>query len=63
MVIDGKIAEPDLRPQSIQLIQLLSAPPQNIDYAHLYSLQLTTPLGIAFLGPGGLELWAGRWRA
>jgi 4-amino-4-deoxy-L-arabinose transferase-like glycosyltransferase len=60
VVIDGKIGEPQLRPQSIQLIQLLSQPPQKIDYAHIYPRQpdfAGALIGYPFQGPAGLELW------
>ena len=59
-VIDGKIGEPQLRPQSIQLIQLLSVPPEKIDYAHIYRRNRFIVEGwYPFFAPTGLELWAG----
>jgi hypothetical protein len=64
VVIDGKLAVPELRPQSIELIKLLSAPPRTIDYASVYPLK--PPAGDGpqrpgqhlFHGANGLELWA-----
>jgi hypothetical protein len=58
-VIDGKIGEPQLRPQSIQLIQILSFPPEKIDYAHIYRRTPFSGGEHAFFPPTGLELWAG----
>ena len=64
MVIDGKIGEPQLRPQSIELIKLLSDPPRTIDYASVYPLRPVTALDgpqgqgeHQFGGADGLALW------
>jgi hypothetical protein len=64
VVIDGKIGEPQLRPQSIELIKLLSDPPRTIDYASVYPLRPVTALDgpqgqgeHQFGGADGLALW------
>ena len=62
VVIDGKLAVPELHPQSIELIKLLSAPPRTIDYASVYPLKPSAdgPQGPGqhlFHGANGLELW------
>jgi hypothetical protein len=63
VVIDGKLAVPELRPQSIELIKQLSAEPRTVDYASVYSLKPTPALADGpqmqhtFHGASGLELW------
>lgn len=72
VVIDGKLAVPELRPQSIELIKLLSDAPRTVDYASVYPLRQFLPsgpetmtdsffpsgwAGYAFSPPDGLYLW------
>jgi hypothetical protein len=59
VVVDGKIGEPDLRPQSQDLIRLLTGPTTMVEYARVAAVVAQPGAGVAPLGVTAppLELW------